>query len=91
MEQHPLTYLEKLENLYVLLETRQMLEAKMHGLPDDSEEYRLIQKDLAKIKEEMMDYTDEKSIEQLSAPITSSLFNPAMYIDDIGHDDQTIT
>lgn len=82
MTNQPLTYVEKLENLYVLLETRNMLEHKLNHVytAEHSDEIRA---DIQTINEEIMSYCDDGiPIETIDLNITKSLFNPAVYFDD---------
>ncbi|WP_088105553.1 hypothetical protein [Halalkalibacter urbisdiaboli] len=69
MDQQPLSYVEKLENLHVLFETRQMLK---NQLENREQAYSEIEEDLIKIEEEIKQYTD---VTDQHFPDT--LFNPA--------------
>ena len=80
MDHRPLSYVEKLENLYVLMETKQMLENKVNELTDH-ESVKIMKEDLAKINEEISSYTNGQSYEILELNMTQSLFNPAYLFD----------
>ncbi|MGP7816555.1 hypothetical protein [Niallia sp. 01092] len=79
MKQKPLTYIEKVENLYILMETRQMLQSKLQELQQNNQSYQLIEEDLRKIDKEILSYTDGQHIQDPEQMITSSIFNPAAY------------
>ncbi|MFC0472565.1 hypothetical protein ACFFHM_19280 [Halalkalibacter kiskunsagensis] len=78
MNQQPLTYYEKLENTYVLMETRNMLQIKLEQLKATNESTKLIEEDLQKIEKEIEEYTEGAPVNE-SDLITSSLFNPAIF------------
>ncbi|MCL7746054.1 hypothetical protein [Halalkalibacter alkaliphilus] len=78
MEHQPLTYFEKLENLYVLMETKKMLQAKLEQVKQENQPTNLIEEDLRKIEEEIAEYTDGSDMPDPNITITSSLFNPAI-------------
>ncbi|MDT8861118.1 hypothetical protein N0O92_12820 [Alkalihalobacillus sp. MEB130] len=77
MDHQPLTYFEKLENVYVLMETRNMLQAKLEQLKETNQSTELVEEDLRKIEEEIEEYTDGAPVEP-NQIMTSSLFNPAV-------------
>ncbi|KHF39900.1 hypothetical protein [Halalkalibacter okhensis] len=77
MEHQPLTYFEKLENVYVLMETKRMLQVKLEQVKQGNQPTNVIEEDLRKIDEEIAEYTDGISPEP-NGTITSSLFNPAV-------------
>ncbi|WP_332697515.1 hypothetical protein [Halalkalibacter lacteus] len=76
MNHQPTTYYEKLENVYVLTETRQMLQIKLEQLKGSNESTELVEHDLRKIEEEIQEYTGGVPVTQT---ITSSLFNPVIF------------
>ncbi len=78
MEQPGLTYFEKLEKIYVLTETGQMLREKMTQLQNNNEPYAHIQDDLNKIEQEISAYTNGAGIHDLDFS-NISLVNPALY------------
>ncbi|OIJ12934.1 hypothetical protein BKP35_10240 [Anaerobacillus arseniciselenatis] len=78
MEQPGLTYFEKLEKIYVLTETGQMLREKMTQLQNNNEPYEHIQEDLNKIEQEISAYTNGAAIHDLDFS-NISLVNPALY------------
>lgn len=78
MEEHPLTYFEKLEKIYVLTETGQMLQEQLNELQNNNEPYDHVEEDLNKIHEEIHYYTDGEPIENLDFS-NVSLINPALY------------
>ncbi|OIJ19229.1 hypothetical protein BKP45_13805 [Anaerobacillus alkalidiazotrophicus] len=77
MEQNSLTYFEKLEKLYILTETRQILRDKVAELSVSNENFDNINVDLTKIEEEIMSYTNGHPLENLDFSNTS-LLNPAI-------------
>ncbi|GAE25147.1 hypothetical protein JCM9140_1124 [Halalkalibacter wakoensis JCM 9140] len=77
MDHQPLTYFEKLENVYVLIETRKMLQHKLTQLKEANQSTELVKEDLRKIEEEIEEYTDGAPVET-NQTLTSSLFNPAL-------------
>lgn len=81
MNENSLSYMEKLENVFVLLETKQMLENKLHSIEAGTREYQLIKADIRKMEEDLLEYTGRKemNIEQTTIP---SLFNPALLDDE---------
>jgi phosphomevalonate kinase len=81
MSHQPLTYYEKLENVYVLMETQQMLQNKLKQSKESNESTHLIEEDLRKIEEEIKEYTEEAPTNQTQL-ITSSLFNPGLLEED---------
>lgn len=78
MEQPGLTYFEKLEKIYVLTETGQMLREKMTQLQSTNEPFDHIQEDLNKIEQEIHSYTNGEAIHDLDFS-NISLINPALY------------
>ncbi|MDQ0254652.1 hypothetical protein J2S74_002031 [Evansella vedderi] len=74
-----MSYFEKLENLYVLKETRQMLLKKLQETNPNTVLHHVISDDLNKIEQEMTLYTDGQTVEVLDKAMTSSLMNPAIY------------
>ncbi|MBU9713120.1 hypothetical protein [Evansella tamaricis] len=78
MKYQPISYFEKLENLYVLMETREMLQKKLNEVEVTDPGYGMIQEDLQKIENEMMEYTNGQHIEQFKQPLNDSLFNPTV-------------
>ncbi|GAE37001.1 hypothetical protein [Halalkalibacter akibai] len=78
MEHEPLTYFEKLENVYVLTETKNMLQAKLNEQTTPVEERALLEDDLRKINEEIEEYTDGQIVTPGQFTVTS-LFNPAVF------------
>ncbi|ARK30463.1 hypothetical protein [Halalkalibacter krulwichiae] len=79
-EHEPLTYFEKLENVYILLETKQMLEAKLKESQASIQEKSILEDDLRKIHEEILEYTNGYQIEPEQMSV-SSLFNPGIDAD----------
>lgn len=77
MEQNSLTYFEKLEKLYVLTETRQMLRNKLDELKNSNETFDHMNDDLAKIEQEILTHTNGHPIEELDFS-NISLVNPAI-------------
>ncbi|WP_227936330.1 hypothetical protein [Alkalihalobacillus deserti] len=78
MDYEPLTYYEKLENVFILTETKNMLEAKLKELKLSNQPTVLVEDDLRKIKEEIEEYTDEVNPAS-NQIVVSSLFNPAVF------------
>ncbi|OLO26543.1 hypothetical protein BTR23_22900 [Alkalihalophilus pseudofirmus] len=78
MEQQDLTYIEKLQNLHVLMETRQMLQNKLTELKGNSPSFELVEEDLRKIDQEIEALTEKQSLEGMDQSMTHSLFNPAV-------------
>lgn len=81
MEHEPLTYYEKLENVFVLTETKKMLEAKLNELKSNQQTTDIIEEDLRKITEEIEEYTDgvQANPDQM---LMTALFNPAVMEED---------
>ncbi|WP_026672251.1 hypothetical protein [Alkalihalobacterium bogoriense] len=80
MDKQSMSYVEKLEHLYVLMETQKLLEAKRDELISRRADYDTIEQDLVKIKEEMNEYTDGQNADYHS--VTGALFNPALLQND---------
>ncbi|TES58143.1 hypothetical protein E2L07_00150 [Halalkalibacterium halodurans] len=78
MEHRSLTYVERLMNLHVLMETRQMLQTKLAEMNGDDQSFELVKEDLRKIEEEIKSYADEQSMEVLDQSMPHALFNPAV-------------
>ncbi|BAB06806.1 hypothetical protein P4637_05670 [Halalkalibacterium halodurans] len=78
MEHRSLTYVERLMNLHVLMETKQMLQTKLAEMNGDDQSFELVKEDLRKIEEEIKSYADEQSIEALDQSMPHALFNPAV-------------
>ena len=79
MQQHePISYMEQLENLHVLIETRQMLETKLAEIQEE-EEKQLMKEDIRKINQDIASITGNtnQEIEE-----TAMLFNPGVYQDE---------
>lgn len=70
MTEQSLSYVEKLENLHVLLQTRHMLKTQ---LQTNGETYADLEEDLEKIEEEIRQYTGNQDLEQ---ELPDTLFNP---------------
>lgn len=88
MEDRPLTYIEKLENVYILLETRNMLEHKLKHVYD-IEQLREINADLETLNQDILSYAgDELPIDAIEDTMTKSLFNPAVYFDDFTENEE---
>ncbi|WP_078553573.1 hypothetical protein [Bacillus alkalicellulosilyticus] len=86
MDLGSLSYVEKLENLYVLMETKQMLEQKEKELPKDSKQIELVQEDLRKIKQEMELYTNGQTIDfDKNELVLGALFNPSL-VEEMGQE-----
>jgi hypothetical protein len=78
VDHEPLTYFEKLENVYVLMETKQMLEAKLKEMRTNHQPTSNIEEDLRKINEEIIEYTDGLQVSPDQFMVTS-LFNPGVF------------
>ncbi|WP_216829633.1 hypothetical protein [Alkalihalobacterium elongatum] len=78
MEREDLTYVEKLQNLHILMETRQMLQNKLKEIQNSDSMNEVIMDDLRKIEQEIKEYTSNSSLEQVDLSMTHSLFNPAV-------------
>ncbi|MFC0560046.1 hypothetical protein [Halalkalibacter alkalisediminis] len=81
MEHEPLTYYEKLENVFVLTETKNMLEARLKELKASQQPTDSVEDDLRKIKEEIEEYTDGVAINPNQMVVTA-LFNPDVMEED---------
>ncbi|MFA9556994.1 hypothetical protein ACERII_06810 [Evansella sp. AB-rgal1] len=68
-----LSYVEKLENLFVLLETRSMLKDTLSSYDDEG-----LKEDLRKIEQEIRSYSTGLSCEELEEKISISLFTPTI-------------
>lgn len=78
MASEQLTYFEKLEKIYILTETRQMLRKKLVELETNNQPLEPISDDIHKIEQEIILYTDGQPIEDLDFSNTT-LLNPALY------------
>ncbi|MDG5787250.1 hypothetical protein QA612_07070 [Evansella sp. AB-P1] len=76
MKEQPFSYIEKLENLYVLLETRNMLLKKKNEIENDTNESEQLEDDLKKIEVEINNYSNGMSVEEIEQSMTSTLFYP---------------
>jgi tRNA U34 5-carboxymethylaminomethyl modifying GTPase MnmE/TrmE len=54
-----LSYIEKMEYLYVLNETKNLLHQKLAAIVDDSEQQKLMEEDLQKIEQEIKEITGQ--------------------------------
>ncbi|MBU9720646.1 MULTISPECIES: hypothetical protein [Bacillaceae] len=77
MKYESLPYFEKLESLYVLLETKQMLQDKLTKIDVTDPGYKVIEEDLKKIEHEMLEYTNGQYMD--SQKVNPTLFNPAVF------------
>ncbi|MEB1807036.1 MAG: hypothetical protein LPK26_07010 [Bacillaceae bacterium] len=73
-----LTYVEKLQNLHILMETRQMLQNKLTELEPANDTYDIVMDDLRKIEQEIKAYTGDLPIDEIDQSMSHSLFNPAV-------------
>ncbi|WP_100399002.1 hypothetical protein [Bacillus sp. FJAT-44742] len=74
MDQH--TYIDQLEKLYVLMETRHMLKEKIEVSSSESAPAAVLE-DIKKIEEEIAFYSGGQSIEEIEASLNAPLFNPS--------------
>ncbi|MDE5414466.1 hypothetical protein [Alkalihalobacterium chitinilyticum] len=78
MERQELTYVEKLQSVHVLMETRQMLQSKLNELEPANETFEVVKDDLRKIEQEIKAYTGDLPIDEIDQSMSHSLFNPAV-------------
>ncbi|WP_418200998.1 hypothetical protein [Alkalihalobacterium sp. APHAB7] len=78
MMERELTYVEKLQDLHILMETRQMLQNKITELENDTDAYDVVMEDIRKIEHEIKSYTGDLPLEQIDQSMSHSLFNPAV-------------
>jgi ribosome recycling factor len=78
MDHEPLTYYEKLENVFILMETKNMLEEKLKELKANHQSTVIVEDDLRKIEEEIEEYTDGVAPNPNQMTVTA-LFNPGVF------------
>ncbi|MBU8906076.1 hypothetical protein [Desertibacillus haloalkaliphilus] len=77
MANEELSYMERMEKLYVLKETQQLLLQKLGELKENNEPHDSVEDDLRKIEQEIDLYTGGIPAEEAQGLINESLINPA--------------
>jgi tRNA U34 5-carboxymethylaminomethyl modifying GTPase MnmE/TrmE len=81
MESYDLPLVEKLEQVYVLSETYQLLLNQLGENHHDTASAEIIKEDLKKIEQELVTYTGEKYKEDLASMLNKEFFFPDTYDD----------